>query len=127
MISLFPGHQQIGMISLDHQRLSIRMEGDGVWHLLKQVDRDIAAKALNHNGTDRPAIPFTLFDLLAIERLVPMEIVNVVMTHAERKLLGHYVACLLKRARDADDMVRARAYDELLDELIGGTLITFQL
>ena len=101
----------------------ICMASDGILYLQQQLERDIAAKALGW----RP-IPFTLFELLDIARLLPEEIVNVVMSHAQRRLISQYCAHYYKQARDSEDTYLARMYDEFLDALLSeATLITFSL
>lgn len=101
----------------------ISMESDAILFLQKQLQRDIQAKSLGW----RP-LPFTLFELLEIEKLLPEEITNRVMTHAQRKLIGYYCAFYYKQAQDMEDAYLSQLYDEFLTALLEeSTLITFLL
>ena len=97
--------------------------GDGVDYLRDQLERDITAKGLGW----RP-ICFTLFELLEIEKLLPNELLNVVMTHTERMLVAQYCAVYHQQAREWENDKLTRLYDDLLGDLLeNATRITFQL
>lgn len=103
--------------------VSVSMHSMGITFLQAQLERDITAKVLGW----RP-IPFTLFELIEIQRLLPDEIVNVVMSHGERKLIAHYCTLYRTLARDSENATLEQYYDEFLSALLEeSTQITFQL
>ncbi|GAB4042243.1 hypothetical protein [Spirosoma litoris] len=101
----------------------VSMESEGVTFLRAQLELDITAKGLGWQP-----IPFTLFELIEIQRLLPDEIVNAVITHGQRKLIAHYCTLYHALAKNSEDTERENYYDEFLTALLEGcTLITFQL
>jgi hypothetical protein len=92
---------------------SVLAESDGWYYLLVQVEIDINLKARGQSTST-----LTLFQLLEIERLIPAEVENLLLTADQKQMLTDYACEQWKKAYDAECHFIEHAYDHLLDELI---------
>lgn len=109
---------------VDTARVAVSMESEAVpclkWHVAQNLIR------ITWGGRILPG--YDLFDLLTIDRLLTDNIANVVMTHAERKLVASYCYRFRALAKEDRDDLMIRVYDEMLAALLeDSTHITFQL
>lgn len=102
---------------------AVCMAGNAPHYLNLQLERDIQGKALGWVPS-----PFTLFQLIDIQKLLTLdEVVNVVMTPELLLLLTEYTAYQWKRAFQEDNEYLEVIYRQFFDHLIPATAIRFSL
>lgn len=102
--------------------IAVEMSSDAVPYLREQAWADL------HYGLFSPQLtPFTVSELIEILALLPGQVENSVMTPRQSMRLFSYVTHYYKKAIWKGDDAMAGLYSEFMDDLMPGTLITFQL
>ncbi|GAB2572049.1 hypothetical protein [Spirosoma areae] len=122
MKNTLPFPSPVALLLATDTLVSVFMGCDGADYLREQVERDITAKGLGW----RP-LPFTLFELLEIERLLPDETCNRVMFRNQSRLLAQYCNNYYNLACEVENSKLMWVYGQFLDHLLDLTEITFLL